>query len=255
MPTPDWQIATVNSQTSRVAARLRESLVRGEFAAGERLAELPLVARLGVSRTPIRLALERLAHDGLLIFSAHRGFSVRGYSPAEALDAIEVRGVLEGTAARLASERLSDTAELTPLRRLCARMDAIEELTPESAPRFLELNGPFHDAIVDLAKNAALRHAYRHAVSLPFAAPNAVEFPRSAIRYASEMFAMAKAHHRGLIDAITMRQGTRAENLAREHARLAAGVLTSTLADRDALSALPGGSLIKAAVQRPTRTP
>jgi GntR family transcriptional regulator of vanillate catabolism len=248
------EMETADSQTSRVVARLRDSLVRGEFAAGERLAELSLVARLGVSRTPIRLALERLAHDGLLIFSANRGFSVRGYSPAEALDAIEMRGVLEGTAARLAAERLVDSAELAPMRRLCDRMDAIEQLTPESAAPFLELNGPFHDAIVDLAKNAALRHAYCDAVSLPFAAPNAIEFPRSAIKYASEMFAMAKAHHRGIVDAITMRQGTRAENLAREHARLAAGVLTSALADRDALSALPGGSLIEAAGRRPTST-
>src|SRR4051812_19906528 len=90
----------VASQTARALVSLRESLIRGEFAQGERMAELPLVARLGVSRTPIRLALERLAHMGLLDVSAAGGFTVRGYSPSEALDAIEIRGVLEGTAAR-----------------------------------------------------------------------------------------------------------------------------------------------------------
>ena len=96
----------VASQTARALFSLRESLMRGEFAPGERMSELPLVARLGVSRTPIRLALERLAHMGLLDVSASGGFTVRGYTPSEALDAIEIRGVLEGTAARLASERL-----------------------------------------------------------------------------------------------------------------------------------------------------
>src|SRR5262245_21138379 len=96
----------VASQTARALFSLRESLIRGEFAPGERMAELPLVARLGVSRTPIRLALERLAHIGLLDINASGGFTVRGYTPAEALDAIEIRGVIEGTAARLASARL-----------------------------------------------------------------------------------------------------------------------------------------------------
>src|SRR6185295_9179825 len=71
----------VASQTARALFSLRESLMRGEFAPGERMAELPLVARFGVSRTPIRLALERLAHMGLLDVSASGGFTVRGYTP------------------------------------------------------------------------------------------------------------------------------------------------------------------------------
>ena len=96
----------VASHTARALFSLRELLMRGEFAPGERMSELPLVARLGVSRTPIRLALERLAHMGLLDISASGGFTVRGYTAAEALDAIEIRGVIEGTAARLAAERL-----------------------------------------------------------------------------------------------------------------------------------------------------
>src|SRR5688572_12167613 len=108
----------VASQTARALFELRESLLRGEFAPGERMSELPLVARLGVSRTPIRLALERLAHIGLLDLNASGGFTVRGYSPGEALDAIEIRGVIEGTAARLAAERLGHAAELDMLRRL-----------------------------------------------------------------------------------------------------------------------------------------
>src|SRR5262245_48570782 len=109
----------VASQTARALFSVRELLLRGEFAPGERVSELPLVARLGVSRTPIRLALERLAHMGLLEVNAHGGFTVRGFTPSEALDAIEIRGVLEGTAARLAAERLTDTSEIATLRRLC----------------------------------------------------------------------------------------------------------------------------------------
>jgi GntR family transcriptional regulator of vanillate catabolism len=93
--------------SARAFIGLREMLLHGEFGHGERISELPLVARLGTSRTPIRLALERLAHIGLLDVLPTGGFVVRGFTIAEVLDAIEVRAVLEGTAARLAAERLN----------------------------------------------------------------------------------------------------------------------------------------------------
>src|SRR5437867_11070348 len=98
----------VASQTGRAFIGIRELVLRGEFAGGERISELPLVARLGMSRTPIRLALERLAHIGLLDSVPSGGFAVREFTIADALDAIEVRGVLEGSAARLAAARLTN---------------------------------------------------------------------------------------------------------------------------------------------------
>src|SRR6266545_5569925 len=116
--------ADVASQTARALVRVREMLLRGEVTRGERISELPLVARLGMSRTPIRLALERLAHVGLLEATATGGFAVREFTIADVCDAIEVRGVLEGTAARLAAERLRDPAELEPARRFSQQMDA-----------------------------------------------------------------------------------------------------------------------------------
>src|SRR5437667_11882505 len=108
--------ADVASQTARALILVREMLLRGEVARGERISELPLVARLGMSRTPIRLALERLAHIGLLEAAATGGFLVREFTLAEVRDAIEVRGVLAGTAARLAAERLVESGELARLR-------------------------------------------------------------------------------------------------------------------------------------------
>src|SRR5262247_3352178 len=134
----------VASHTARALFTLRESLMRGEFAPGERMSELPLVARLGVSRTPIRLALERLAHMGLVDVSANGGFTVRGYTPSEALEAIEIRGVLEGTAARLAAERLIDDAEVDTLRRLEDEIDRLDRLTFDSFGHFMDLNEAFH---------------------------------------------------------------------------------------------------------------
>src|SRR2546428_10004599 len=93
----------VASQTARALILVREMLLRGEVARGERISELPLVARLGMSRTPIRLALERLAHIGLLEATATGGFTVREVPLAASHDAIEVPGGLEGTDARRAA--------------------------------------------------------------------------------------------------------------------------------------------------------
>lgn len=234
----------VASQTARALFRLRESLLRGEFAPGERMSELPLVARLGVSRTPIRLALERLAHIGLLDLSVSGGFTVRGYTPDEALDAIEIRGVIEGTAARLASERLIDSSELEALRRLGDQMERLERLTLDSFAHYMDLNEAFHATIVHLSKSVMVTRAFQQAVSLPFASPSAMVFPTSGLAYSDAALAVAKEHHRSLIEAIATRQGTRAENLAREHAFIARRVLTMALSDTDALSKVPGASLI-----------
>jgi GntR family transcriptional regulator of vanillate catabolism len=234
----------VASQTARALVSVRELLLRGEFSPGERVSELPLVARLGVSRTPIRLALERLANIGLLDVNASGGFTVRGFTSAEALDAIEIRGVLEGTAARLAAERLIDSSELDLLRRRCKEMEELERLTLDSFASYMDLNESFHSAIVDLAKSPMLRRTMQHAVSLPFASPSAMVFPTSGMAIADETLAIAQEHHRGIVDAITKRQGTRAESLAREHAFIARRILEMSLSDSATLSRVPGASLI-----------
>ena len=90
-------------------------LVQGRFRPGERIREVPLAAQLNVSRIPLHLALERLAHEGFLQMRPTRGFVVQGFSTEDIYDAIELRGLLEGAAARLATERLKDVRELEPL--------------------------------------------------------------------------------------------------------------------------------------------
>ena len=89
----------------RVISALRQMILSGELAAGERIAEIPTAERLGVSRTPIRIAFGALAQEGLLIKIKNRGYRVREVMPEEINGAVEVRGVLEGLAARQAAER------------------------------------------------------------------------------------------------------------------------------------------------------
>ena len=79
---------------------LRDKIISGEFAAGERLAEIPTAERLGISRTPVRIAFRALAQEGLLEKLPRRGYQVRNVTKAQICDSVEVRGVLEGLAAR-----------------------------------------------------------------------------------------------------------------------------------------------------------
>src|ERR1700686_4198614 len=123
-------------QTGRTQMMLRELLLKGEFRPGERLSELALVERLGVSRTPIRLAFDRLAHEGLVEPSPSGGFVVCEFTIADIWDALDMRGVLEGTAARLAAERLSDAANLDRIRGFQAQMDSLVQNVTHSIESF-----------------------------------------------------------------------------------------------------------------------
>ncbi len=238
--------AANRTQITRALLRLRELILSGDFVAGERMSELPLVERLGVSRTPLRLALAALEHEGLLRELPGGGYVVREFTEADIRDAIELRGVLEGTAARFAVER---GVARRDLRALSATNDAIGALVQradyDSFERYVELNERFHARMLRLARSPMLERALAGIVSLPLAAPSAAfvlseaELPESR-----EILVIAHRHHQGLIESIERREGARAESLAREHAHLALTNLELALRHTEMLQTLPGASLI-----------
>lgn len=237
------------SQTVRAVLRLREALLSGEFQAGERVSEIPLSARLGVSRTPLRHALVKLEHEGLLERLPGGGFTARAFTKADVDDAIEVRGVLEGTAARLAAERLESPRELNALRECGAQMDALVKGRGEGDAFFasyMSLNGQFHEALMELAKSDILRRALENIVSLPFASPNAAFLlVQATLPESREILVLAQGQHQTILEAIENREGTRAENMAREHARISRRNLEIALERRELLDDVPGASLLR----------
>src|SRR5262245_61412600 len=130
-----------SNQTTRAALTLREMLVQGKFKPGERIREVPLAARLEVSRIPLRLALERLAHEGFLELRPTRGFVVPEFSTDDIYDAIELRGALEGSAARLAAERLQGPKDVVPLEQLNQEIAILVRRKPtlDGVARYVEL--------------------------------------------------------------------------------------------------------------------
>ena len=234
----------VASQTGRALLGRRECLLRGEFSRRERISEIGLSERLRMSRTPIRMALERLAHLGLLDIGPKGGFFVREFTVADVRDAIEIRAVLEGTAARLVAERLGDDSELERLRRARDQIDGLGELTVASLDFYMNCNEEFHAAVVELSKSPMLERMLAQANSLPFASPNAMVFSTSMFNTARRKLTMAQEQHRALVEAIENGEGTRAEHLAREHARLGRIAFDRVVSDPSLLGRVPGGPLI-----------
>lgn len=234
------------SQVSRATVGLREMLLRGEFRPGERIAEIPLSAKLGVSRTPLRLAFEKLEHEGLIKALPNSGFAASEFSLDDVWDAIETMGVLEGTAARLAAERWKKPAELEPLHEIQRAVEEILKLDIQDfCHQYLDLNERFHAAILDLSHNEALRRALDQVSRLPFASPSAAVLLSGDRDTEEELRCITREHHRALIEAIERRESSRAESLAREHARVPRRNLELALASRNLLDSVPGVRLIK----------
>lgn len=241
------------SQTVRVQLRLRELILGGELKPGARIAELTLVERLGASRTPIRMALVRLQEEGLLEALPHGGFSVKDFSEYDIHDAIELRGTLEGLCARLAAERGVSTVLMTEARDCVEQIDALlaaPSLSEESFTGYVQHNGRFHDLLAEMSGSDMVRRQLERAKTLPFASPNGFVLARSTGPDARDALVVAQAQHRGVLDAIRQREGSRAESLMREHARIAHGNLRAALADHRSWQRVPGASLIR---RRPSR--
>ncbi len=229
----------------RALLALREGILSGEFKPGERMSELPLVDRLGVSRTPLRLALAALEHEGLLRVLPAGGYVVREFTQADMRHAIELRGVLEGTACRFAAEA---GATRRDLRALQAINDQVEPLVHradyESFERYIALNGAFHERLIKMARSPLLERALDTVLSLPFATPNALVLQHAQLPESREILVVAHRQHLWLVEAIAGREGTRAESVAREHARLSLTNLEIVLGRRGLLEQMPGAVLL-----------
>ncbi len=168
-----------------IVQTLREKILAGELAPGQRLVEAQIAQWLGVSRTPLRYALSVLSSEALLERSGARGYVVRRFSVQDVLNAIDVRGTLEGLAARTVAERRVDAGLETSLQECLREGDAIFSagcLGEGDETRYAAMNGRFHELIVDAAQNSAISAALSLNDKIPFVSPSTVVFDDTAKR-------------------------------------------------------------------------
>lgn len=252
--TPGDAVASAGaSQAVKAQLGLRELILAGELAPGARITELWAVDRLGMSRTPVRAALMRLQDEGLLDAVPSGGYAVRSFSRAEIYDAIELRGTLEGLAARLAAERGVEASPMASLRTCVDEIDvllAASKFGEAKFSRYVELNERFHRLLASACNSSVIERQLAKALALPFASPSGFVKVQAAAPDAYQVLVVAQAQHRAVVDAIERREGARAEALMREHARIAHRNLENALRNQSALSRLFGGNLIQRGATR-----
>ncbi|GJD52026.1 hypothetical protein OPKNFCMD_4788 [Methylobacterium crusticola] len=236
------------SQTVRAQLALRDLVLAGALKPGERVSELQMVERIGVSRTPVRMALVRLEEEGLLEALPSGGFAVRAFTEREVFEAIEIRGTLEGLAARLAAERGAGRQDLDAAGECLDALDAVVRRDTRAAgdiARYGALNARFHGLLLHLAGSQALARQLERVAALPFASPSALVLLQESTPEARHILAVAQDQHRCALDAIARREGARAEAIMREHARLAHRNLERAFASQALLDMVPGAALIR----------
>ena len=210
---------------------IREAILGGSVAAGERLNEVQLSKTMAVSRTPVRAALQALAGEGLLDYAPNRGFTVREFPLDAIVDAYDIRASLEGVAARFAAERGFRPEEKAIIERSLAAGDKLLERGSFEAGDltiYRGINGDFHDTMLAAARNRMLGEMIRICHHVPMSSSrNIVAFEYRDVRRRHD------DHHR-IYEAITAQEPWRAEMLMREHVSSIKTSLIRSLNERNA---------------------
>lgn len=188
-------------------AVLRRLILSGDLPPGERLREIPISERLGVSRTPVREAFRTLAAEGLLELLPNRSVVVSQINSEDAADGFAVLGVLEGLAGQFACKRMTE-AQIESLGQL---QDLLEDQF-ETADRvgYTETNRQIHELIVESSNNASLINAWR--MILP-----RVQRARTLNNLDRRRWAEAVGEHRSILEAIRARDSEAVAALFTRH--------------------------------------
>jgi DNA-binding GntR family transcriptional regulator len=200
------QSASVRSQGERAYLLIRDQIVTLRLAPGSVIEEAGLREELGLGRTPIREALQRLAHENLVTFVPHRGTFVSDINLTDLHRLTEVRTQIEGYAARLAAERAT-VADREQMQELIAELSTIDET---DAHRLMRLDQRIHRLIYQATRNAFLQAMLEETFNLSLRIWFLGLDRGVKLKQAVE-------EHRRLLDAIVSRDADAAESVMRQH--------------------------------------
>jgi DNA-binding GntR family transcriptional regulator len=194
---------------NRLADFLREEIVSGRLAPGERLTEQALAQRCQVSRVPLREAFRILNAEGLIVLSPHRGASVEALSEDDLVDLFEARAAIEAHACGLAATAASKDV-IKPLHKIVA--DMRRAIANGDITTYYALANDFHTGLVAASKNAVLLRMYE-------------QIRRQLRRYQAAMARMPElprrsiAEHAKILKAIDVQDAGAARDAAADHIR------------------------------------
>ncbi|HLU58601.1 MAG TPA: GntR family transcriptional regulator [Pseudonocardia sp.] len=206
------------TSTERALSALRELILHGHFAAGARLGEVELAERLGVSRTPVREALTRLAAEGLVELVPNRGARVASWSVAELEGVFDLRSALEPRLTGYAVPRAS-ADDVAALDELANRMLAVGLPGPDQdLDALVPLNRQFHGRLVEIADQPALATALAGVIHAPIQLRNFHAYDEASLR-------RSLAHHAEIVAAMRAGDPTWAQAVMTAHIHNARAVM------------------------------
>lgn len=186
---------------------LREMILSGELEPGERLREVAISERLGMSRTPVREAFRTLAAEGLVELLPNRSVVVAELNESESIDVFSVLGTLEALAAQQAAQRMTPE-QLDRLRELQEEMEL--HFRNHDRAEYIRANRAIHELMVESSRNTSLILAWRMIV------PRA-ERVRSVNTLDRHRWAIALEEHRKIFAALAARDGPLLSSLMQDH--------------------------------------
>lgn len=200
----------MSGASEQAYTEIRSRLLQGDYAPGVRLRESELSDICGVSRTPVREALRRLALEYFVRIEPNRGAFVIDWSREDIMDMFEMRSMMEGLAARKAAERAT-VNKTDKLYSIIKDIDVIvSKDTSDMMEQFLSLNRQFHDVIFEASGSPKLTEIIARFVEQAVVV-------RTAAQFSAVDIAKSNQHHKELADAIRTRNGMLAENIMRVH--------------------------------------
>ena len=199
------------SLEERVFLALEAEILAGQLKKGETLTEIALSTRHGVSRTPLRGALHRLAEEGLIEIVPNRGAVVIGVGREELIDIYKIRMRLEGLASREATEKISDE----DIEKLRESVELAEfYIKRQDAEHLKELDSQFHDIIYKASGNRLL---YKTLSELH----RNIQFYRQRSITVEGRLEKSISEHREILAAIERRDAVEADRLTSLHIQAA----------------------------------
>ena len=192
-----------------IAERLRELIIEGTLAPGSRLNERELCEQLRVSRTPLREALRRLAHDGLVTLIPNRGAFVTKMSREAVRESFEIMAALEALAGELACEHIDD-AEVAEIEAMTYEMMACH--SRRDLPEYYRLNRAIHERIANGARNSLLDEM-SHKLNLR------IQNLRFRSNLDQHKWDGAVREHQRMVELLRARDGPGLAELMRQHLR------------------------------------
>jgi GntR family transcriptional regulator, vanillate catabolism transcriptional regulator len=223
---------TAGTLAGQAAEFLREAILRGEIASGAPLREQTACGLTGMSRTPVRTALNTLANEGLLEYLPQRGYRVRPFDLAAVVQAYEARAVLEGLACRLLGEAGMDADTGRILARCVADGHRLIERAAEDGfdrRDWGAMNLKFHRAILNAAGSALLSELVERAQRVPLSTLTVIPHWRGPDSL--EKIRWSHVDHVYILDALERGQGARAEARMREHIEVGGYVIREQIED------------------------